>query len=76
MVLTQALLGMGNNGFQCGAAHTVAPHDGLNKRIREYLAKRGLDAGPSPRLNFVQRARQFRPDEVSSHGFHPSRFQG
>ena len=44
MILTQALLGMGNNGFQCGAAHTVAPHDGLNKRIREYLAKRNRSA--------------------------------
>jgi hypothetical protein len=68
--LSQAPLGMGDNRVQRGAAHAVALHDGVNKRIRKHLAKRGLDAKPLPRQAFMQRAGQFGAGALSSHGSH------
>jgi hypothetical protein len=61
---------MADNGFQCGAAHAVAPHERLNERVREHLGKCWLDAGLAPRLRFVQRARHVGPSELSCHGSH------
>src|SRR5258708_34247529 len=52
-------LGMGDHGFQRGAAHAVAPHDGMNERVREHLAKWWLEAGLAPRLAVVRRVKQF-----------------
>src|SRR5258708_5860513 len=59
-------LGMGDHGFQRGAAHAVAPHDGMNKRGREHLAKWWLEARLAPRLAVVWRVKQF--GELSGYG--------
>jgi hypothetical protein len=64
---------MDDDGLQRGAADAVAPHDGLNDRIRKHFAERRLDPGPAPRLLLVECARQLRPKEFSAHGRRHSR---
>jgi hypothetical protein len=59
---------VGDDRFQRAEADAVAPHDGLNDRIREHLTKRRLDPGPAPRLLLVECARQVGPEEFSAHG--------
>jgi hypothetical protein len=68
MALAEPSPGVGDEGFQRGAVHAVAPHDGLNDRICEHVAKGGLNAGTAPRLTIVQRGRQLGLGEVLSHG--------
>jgi hypothetical protein len=57
-----------NDRLQRGEADAVAPHEGLNDRIRKHFAQRRLDPGSAPGLLLVEGARQIRPAEFSVHG--------